>query len=308
MQIHVGKTNSQKNLFFKCNNCNYSYETSLPDFINETLPKIFKIDKTNINKSFQNGNIRFYDSHNVNGLLFRKSVGKIEAGIIACFGDKIDIIRGFPKIRRTLMLEPSIRIHFNQKVAVEEKMNGYNVRIALINNKIIALTRGGYICPYTTKKAPEIMDIDEFFYDHPELVICGEMVGTENPYVKHHYKEIGNIGFRIFDIREKYTNNPMSIKDKNKILEHYNLPGVKIFEIMDIEEAPQKIFDLIFKLGKDDREGVVIKDPLMEIEPLKYTSSKAHNNELQYAFTYPLILEDLFSLVELLEKDFKPMN
>lgn len=305
MQIHVGKTNSHKNLFFKCNSCNYSYEISLPDFINETLPQIFKIDKTNINKSFQNGNIRFYENHNVKGILFRKSVGKIEAGTMVCFGDKLDIIRGFPKIRRTLMLEPSLKIHFNQKVAVEEKMNGYNVRIAFINNKIIALTRGGYVCPYTTKKVPEIMDMDKFFNDHPELVICGEMVGTENPYVKHHYKEIGNIGFRIFDLREKYTNNPMSIKDKNKILKHYNLPGVKIFEIMNIEEAPQKIFDLIFKLGEDDREGVVIKDPLMEIEPLKYTSSKAHNNELQYAFTYPFDFGRSFFFSRVIREGFQ---
>ncbi|WP_081882662.1 RNA ligase [Methanobacterium sp. SMA-27] len=305
MQIRVGKTNSHKNFFLKCNHCNYSYETPMPIFISNVLPEILDVEKANIERSFKNGNIKFYESQGINGLLFRKSVGKIESGTMVCFGDKVEIIRGFPKIRRTLMLEPSLRIHFDQKVAVEEKMNGYNVRIALINNRIIAFTRGGYVCPYTTKKAPEIMDMDEFFNDHPELVICGEMVGTENPYVTHHYREIGNLGFRIFDIREKSSNNAMSIPDKIKILEFYGLPGVKLFEIMDIEDAPKKIFDLVFKLGKDNREGVVIKDPSMEIDPLKYTSSQAHNGELQYAFTYPFDFGRSFFFSRVIREGFQ---
>jgi len=43
----------------------------------------------------------------------------------------------------------------------------------------LPLQEAGSICPYTTKKAPEIMDMSAFVIDHPELVICGEMVGSE---------------------------------------------------------------------------------------------------------------------------------
>ncbi len=287
MQTRVGKTNSHKNFFFKCISCNYSYETSMPTFISEELSKLLKVKSANLERSFKNGNIKFYDSQGIMALQFRKSVGKIESGTMICFGDKIEIIRGFPKIRRTLMLSPSLKLHFSREVVVEEKMNGYNVRIALVNNKIIAFTRGGYICPYTTKRAPEIMEMTEFFSDHPDQVICGEMVGTENPYVTHHYREIGKLGFRIFDLREKASNKPMSIKDKIETLEFYGLPQVKFFGTIDVDEAPERIFQLVIELGMDDREGVVIKDPEMEIDPLKYTSSQAHNGEIQYAFTYP---------------------
>jgi putative ATP-dependent DNA ligase len=237
--------------------------------------------------------------------MFRKRVGKIEAGTMICFGDKIEIIRGFPKIRRTLMLSPSLKMHFNNEVAVEEKMNGYNVRIAMINNKIIAFTRGGYICPYTTKKAPEIMDMANFFINHPDLVICGEMVGTENPYVTHHYREIGNLGFRIFDLREKGSNKAMPILDKVKILEDYDLPHVNLFGIIDIDEAPERIFELISMLGKEDREGVVIKDPEMEIDPVKYTSSQAHNGEIEYAFTYPFDFGRSFFFSRVIREGFQ---
>ncbi len=115
----------------------------MPSFITEELPKLLDVESYKIERSFKNGNIKFYQSQGIKALQFRKSVGKIEAGTMICFGDKIEIIRGFPKIRRTLMLNPSLKMHFNNEVAVEEKMNGYNVRIALINNKIIAFTRGG---------------------------------------------------------------------------------------------------------------------------------------------------------------------
>jgi putative ATP-dependent DNA ligase len=140
----VGKTNSHKTFFFNCTSCNFSYETPLPSFIIEELPKLVDVEPYKLGRSFENGNIKFYNNHGIKALQFRKSVGHIEAGTMICFGDEIDIIRGFPKIRRTLMLYPSLKIHFNEEVAVEEKMNGYNVRITLINNKIIAFTRGGF--------------------------------------------------------------------------------------------------------------------------------------------------------------------
>jgi putative ATP-dependent DNA ligase len=287
MQTRVGKTNSHKTLFLNCISCNYSYETPMSSFISEELPKLVDIEPEKLERSFEKGNIKFYNNHGIEALQFRKPVGKVEAGSMICFGDKIEIIIGFPKIRRTLMLYPSLKLHFNNIVAVEEKMNGYNVRIALINNKIFAFTRGGFVCPYTTKKAPEIMYMDDLFSDHPELVICGEMVGSENPYVTHHYREIGKLGFRIFDLREKGSNIALSIQEKMDLLESYNLPSVKFFGYMKIDEASEKIFELVLQLGMEDREGVVIKDPSMTIDPIKYTSSQAHNGELKYAFTYP---------------------
>jgi len=277
----------------------------MPSFISDILPKILDVEAKNLLRSFKNGNIKYYDNHGIQGLQFRKSVGKIEAGTMICFGDKMEIVRGFPKIRRTLMLYPSLKKHFNHVIAIEEKMNGYNVRIALINNKITAFTRGGYICPYTTKKAPEIMEMGEFFNDHPDLVLCGEMVGTENPYVTHNYREIGELGFRIFDLRKKSSNQAIPIKDKITLLEWYNLPGVDFFGIINVDDAPEIIFELIDKLGMDNREGVVLKDPEMKIEPLKYTSSNAHAGELEYAFTYPFDFGRAFFFSRVIREGFQ---
>jgi putative ATP-dependent DNA ligase len=280
-------------------------QISLKEFFELELPKILQLTPEQLKGSLKRGNIKFYTDYGLEALQIRKGIGKIEAGTMVCLGRTIEVIRGFPKIRRTLMLEPILKKHFNKEIALEEKMNGYNVRIARVNGKVLAFTRGGFICPYTTKKANQLMDMEEFFNHHPHLVICGEMVGTDNPYVSQYYPEIGKLGFRIFDVREKLTNKPLPILEKRELLEEYGLPPVRLFGIYDTPEAAGEILAIVKKLGEEDREGVVMKDPEMEIQPLKYTSSQAHASELEYAFSYPFDLGQAFFFSRVIREGFQ---
>lgn len=259
----------------------------IENFLDKKLQEILEVKAERLNHAIEKGIIKFFDFKGIPALQFKKDVGKIESGTVIYFKEKIEVIRGFPKTRRTLMLSPTIENHFKNRVVVEEKMNGYNVRIASIGDEIIALTRGGYICPYTTKKAVEIMDLSNFFNDNPDLVICGEMVGTDNPYVSHHYLEIGSLGFRVFDLRKKTSNEPLPLKEKYKLLQKYNLPSVRVLGTFNVKDAAKYIKKIVKKIGEENREGIVMKDPQMEIGPLKYTSSQAHDDEIKYAFTYP---------------------
>ncbi|HEY0196217.1 MAG TPA: RNA ligase, partial [Methanobacterium sp.] len=252
MDIKSGKISPDKFLF-KCTSCGDGYEISLKDFIVKELPGLLDLDPHKLEESYEKGNLKFYQNRYITALQFRKDVGKVEAGTMVCLSNEIHVIRGFPKIRRTLTLKDALKSHFHQEVAVEEKMNGYNVRIAFIGDEIVAFTRGGYVCPYTTKKAPEIMDLTRFFQDHPNLVICGEMLGTDNPYVSHYYPEIGKLGFKIFDVREKLTGKPLPVKSKRDLLEEYGLPPVKLLGVYSVSEAPSKILELIKELGEDGR-------------------------------------------------------
>lgn len=295
----------RKNFFFKCSSCGSTYIISIKDFIVKELPLILDLDPHKLLESYKKGHLKFYQNRFITALQFRKSVGKVESGTMVCFSNEIHVIRGFPKIRRTLMLQGALEPHFNNEIVVEEKMNGYNVRIAYLDPEIIAFTRGGYVCPYTTKKASEIMDLSEFFQDNPDLVICGEMLGTDNPYVSHYYPEIGKLGFRIFDIREKFSGKPLSIKKKRNMLEKYNLPPVRLLGVYSLSEAPSKILELVKKLGEDGREGVVMKDPEMQIPPLKYTSSQAHDDELIYAFKFPFDLGKSFFFSRVIREGFQ---
>ena len=67
----------------------------MPDFISKELPEILDLKAKNLERSFKNGNIKYYQSQGVEGIQFKKSVGNIESGTMLCFGEELEIIRGF---------------------------------------------------------------------------------------------------------------------------------------------------------------------------------------------------------------------
>lgn len=220
---------------------------------------------------------------------FEKGISGVEPGtsLFNLVGD-IEIVRGFPKIHRAMLLKPTIQMHFKglPLVAVEEKMNGYNVRVVKIQDHVLALTRGGLVCPYTTEKAIEESGL-EFFRDHPDLVLCGEMVGPDNPYVpKDIYPEVESIALYVFDIRRKCTGRPITLQKKNELCEWYGIKTVRHFGNYPVDAADRIVTDLVRELGTAGREGVVIKDPEMKLPALKYTCSESTNSDLQYAFQF----------------------
>lgn len=214
-----------------------------------------------------------------------KKFGPYEEGTVIIKGvDGLKVVRGFPKIKRILFVESGLKKHFgNAEIALEEKMNGYNVRIVKVGKKIYAITRGGLICPYTTEKAREKID-DAFFNSHPDFMLCCEAVGKASPYVADQYG-IEGLEFFLFDIRNCRSNFPVGIPEKMKIARNFGLRTVEILKICradNIEEIKKVIMDL----HERGREGVVFKDLEMKIEPIKYTTSFANCSDLAYAFKY----------------------
>lgn len=219
---------------------------------------------------------------------FDKEISRIERGTVLYEKeDSFEVIMGFPKIRRAMVLDPTLKKHFSglEKVAVEEKMNGYNVRVANVKGEILAITRSGYVCPYTTERAKEKLDL-RFFDDFPELVLYGEMLGPDNPYVPKEIYGIESVEFYIFDIREKNSGHPLSIARKHEILEKYGFLQVRCFGETPLQTAAEEIAKIIRELGEKEYEGVVIKDPEMVLTPLKYTSSQSNCSDLRHAFKF----------------------
>lgn len=217
---------------------------------------------------------------------FDKAISSIEGGT-SVFLKPLDIVRGFPKISRSLMLYPALIRHFStcNRIVVEEKMNGYNVRVARIGDQLVGLTRGGFVCPYTTEKANELIGHD-FFLDHPDLVLCGEMVGPDSPYVPKSLYDIESLEFFVFDIREKISGKPMPVMKRRALMDEYGIKSVRLFGEYDIDEAHIDVTRIIRELGESMHEGVVLKDPEMVLPPIKYTSSQSNCSDLRYAFEF----------------------
>lgn len=219
---------------------------------------------------------------------FDKEISHIERGTLFYEkDDSFEMVLGFPKIRRAMVLYPTLEKQFEglRSVVVEEKMNGYNVRVARVNGEVLAITRSGYICPYTTERAREKLNPD-FFNDYPDLVLYGEMVGPDNPYVPKEIYDVESVEFYIFDIRKKNTGDPLPAARRREILEKYGLLQVKSFGEIPLETAPGEIAKIIRNLGKIEHEGVVIKDPAMVLPSVKYTSSRSNCSDLKHAFKF----------------------
>ncbi|MDA0524720.1 RNA ligase [Methanococcoides alaskense] len=219
---------------------------------------------------------------------FDTSISHIDSGSVlqqknGCF----ELIRGFPKIQRAMLLKPAIEAHFSdvETVCVEEKMNGFNVRIVTVDGKIIAITRGGYVCPYSTERVQKFLDID-LFEEHPELVLHGEMVGPDNPYIPKKIYNVESLELFVFDIRHKHSGIPLPLHERRQLAKEYGFTQVRLFGEFSKEEAPLKIREIIRELGKIEHEGVIIKDPMMEIAPLKYTCSQSNCADLKHAFKF----------------------
>ena len=216
-------------------------------------------------------------------LRFEKEASGVEAGTVVF--ESGEVVFGYPKIRRAMMLAPALEKHFSDTLAVEEKMNGYNVRITSVDGEVIALTRGGFICPYSSEVAGRILP-EGIFEENPDLVLCGEMVGPENPYVPKSIYPTDTIDFYLFDLAHKNSKKTLGVHKTHQFADEHRVKATALLGEFRKDRAAEKIKRIIKQLGRRGREGVVIKDPENTVAPLKYTCSEANCNDLAFAFRY----------------------
>ena len=232
---------------------------------------------------------------------YRKSV---EKGTVL-IGDTV--VRGFPKIPRCLMLDEGIPQQFDSGIAVEEKLNGYNVRVARIDSEVFGFTRSGIICPFTTHKVRTLIDCDRFFDRHPETMLCGEMIGPENPYTVAECYNVDSIDFRAFDIRDRESGDPLEVTERREICEELGIPQAELFGVFEPAEAVEETPEIVRELDLGGREGIIMQT-LGGTQQLKYTTSAANQGDLAFAFTFPFDYGRDFSFRRLIREGFQTVE
>lgn len=176
--------------------------------------------------------------------------------------EKARRIPGFPQIQRVYRLKEGVeRLFGNDTFFAEEKIDGYNVRIFRYQDRLLAASRGGFICPFTTEWA-EIWGHDKglnrFFEDFPEHVLCGEVIG-DNPY---NWQRDPNLApgahFFIFEITAP-DGRFLPPQERYRIVAEYGLPAVPRMG-QHSSEGIEKLYELMRELNDRGREGVVLKD------------------------------------------------
>ncbi len=228
----------------------------------------------------------------------------IEKGTVLVDGR---VIRGYPKTPRVFVLKKGLKSYFDDKIAIEEKMNGYNLRIALIDGEIFAFTRSGYICPFSTSLVKEKMDLDSFFSEYSDYMLCGEIIGPENPYTSHSYPEVDSIDIQIFDIRKNSSGKSMNIDKRKKICEKFDIKQVRFFGEYKLENAVEKAPKIIDRLNKQNREGIVMKS-IDGKKQLKYTTKNTHQDDLSHAFSIPFDYGQDFVFSRIIREAFQSVE
>jgi len=188
------------------------------------------------------------------------------------------IIYGYPRIMRILHLENGLNRYFKERFYMEEKVDGYNVRIALVNGNLISFTRGGFVCPFTTDRIPDLINID-FFNKYPDCIICGEVVGPGSPYNTEVIPYIHeDVVFFAFDIINE-NGRHFPIEDRYKTLESFGINQINKWGPLSASDI-DKIKKIIIELDRDGREGIVIK-PVSDEKQAKYVTLSSCLRDLQ---------------------------
>ena len=228
----------------------------------------------------------------------------VERGTVLFDGE---VVRGFPKVPRTLVLAAGVPQQFDGPVAVEEKLDGYNVRVARLDGDVLAFSRGGLVCPYTTWFVERELDLDGLFDDHPTAAVCGEVIGPENPYTAHDYPDVDSLAFRAFDWRDRESGDPLDVRERRERYGEYGVPQTRLFGVYDPDDAAADLREIVDELDADGREGIVMKS-LDGTSQLKYTTSAANRGDLAYAFSLPFDYGQSFMFRRLIREAFQSIE
>ena len=181
------------------------------------------------------------------------------------------LIPGYPRIGRIYRLEQGLRQQFSGPFWVEEKVDGYNVRVFSHGEEVLALTRGGFVCPFSTDRIPELIDL-EILEQEPDLVLCAEVAGPDNPYA------IGappfvprDVQAFVFDMMRIGTPGFLPQAEKNALTGRYDLPAPQSFGCYTLDRW-REIRDIMLRLDAERREGVVLKEDAADGHRTKYVT------------------------------------
>ena len=206
-------------------------------------------------------------------LRFSEKSGGVPRGTIV-MGERV--IPGYPKIKRIFVLERGIEKNISSSEFIaEEKIDGYNLRAAMHEKKLVCFSRGGYLDHFAVEKLEGDPAVKKFFSDNPDWVLCGEMVGN-TPHTDP--TDFYDVRYYVFDIIDEEGNflGPMERRDLCRKYGLLPVPLVGAFKKGEI----RRLKDEVKKLDRAGKEGIVIRGLDREGEMVKHVTPASDINDL----------------------------
>lgn len=182
------------------------------------------------------------------------------------------VVPPYPSVGRIFALREGVRRNLAGPFAVEEKIDGYNVRIARVAGRLVAVVRSGYVCPFTTDRLPDLAPLEPLFDEDPDLVLCAEVAGPENPYihgqVPHVSEDVQLFAFDLMRLDRAGVLPPAQARER---LERHGLPRVPQLGILGPDD-PEGLRRVALELDAQGSEGMVLKPLDGDADPVKYVT------------------------------------
>ncbi|WP_421620705.1 RNA ligase [Alkalilimnicola ehrlichii] len=215
------------------------------------------MDALTAKTALEKGKASRHEFEGLHYIRLHDSVARLPKGSVRL--DDGTVVPGYPSIGRIQALGPGLAKQYGDELFwAEEKIDGFNIRILAHQGRLLAFSRGGYLCPFSTDRVPELLD-PTLFDDHPELILCAELAGPENPYMEGsppHVTE--DVALFVFDIRRAGANGFLPQEEKLALAERYRLPLARVFGRYRADDQ-QALHALILELDEAGCEGLVFK-------------------------------------------------
>jgi putative ATP-dependent DNA ligase len=205
---------------------------------------------------------------------------------------EIRVIPAFPHINRVYCLAPGLRKLFgDEPFFAEEKMDGYNTRVFWHDGRLIAATRGGFVCPFTTEWIglwKERCGLGQFFADHADCILCCEICGDVPYHCQRDPRLPPGAHWFVFDII-----GPGGLflppADRHRLADRYGLPAPPVFGQFTAGQIEQ-VYELLRDLNERHREGVVLKGTHGH-PVLKFVTPNSDLTDLRHALLHQFDLQ-----------------
>jgi len=182
------------------------------------------------------------------------------------------LVDGYPHIGRIFRLEQGLAQQFANPFWVEEKVDGFNIRIFRSAGGLVALTRGGYVCPFATDRVPDFVE-QAIFEAHPDLILCAELAGPDNPYTQGGPSFVTeDVELFVFDMMRLGRPGFLPQEEKQALCDRFGLPAPRCYGRFEASQW-ERVLGIVEELDADGREGIVIKEDAPEGRRTKYVTA-----------------------------------
>ena len=236
-----------------------------------------RIDRKALDHAFSGDKVQHLEYSGLDYRRLSDSVGPVPRGSVMLPDGSV--IPGYPSIGRIQTLKQGLAQQFDGPFWAEEKMDGFNVRIVEQAGQLYAFSRGGFVCPFSTDRAPEFFDA-QVFKDQPDLILCAELAGPENPYIEGSPPQVReDIELFVFDLMRRDAGGFLPQAEKFETIDAHRLPATACFGQFGVDDVDE-IRRLMLELDARGAEGVVFKTSDGK-KRSKYVTARSNIHDLE---------------------------